>query len=204
MCSPASGGDRAIQTDGVALECGSPPEPAGKAMDTRAVADGDLWHFAIALYGRPGVAEACLRLQDGLGVDVPVLLFAAWTGERLGMELSAAVVGEVVALARPWQREIIAPLRAVRRRLKDDPSPAPREAAEELRGGIKSLELRAEQLELAALEAFAGRLAAGGAADGAYGIGNMRAVAAAYAARRPTEEALGWIETIAAAFPKRG
>ena len=36
--------------------------------------------FALAVYGQDGVPAACLALQDGLGVDVNVVLFAAFVG----------------------------------------------------------------------------------------------------------------------------
>lgn len=36
----------------------------------------DLWGFAVSIYGRGGVANACLRLQAAHDADVPLLLFA--------------------------------------------------------------------------------------------------------------------------------
>ena len=44
-------------------------------------AAGALWDFAVRLYAEPGVGEACLALQDRFGVDVPLLLWAAWLGD---------------------------------------------------------------------------------------------------------------------------
>ena len=45
----------------------------------------DLWTWAVAAYEAPGVAEACLSLQDHNEQNVPLLLWAAWvavTGRR--------------------------------------------------------------------------------------------------------------------------
>ena len=38
------------------------------------------WQFSGAVYAHPGVAEACLDLQDRHGLDVNLLLFCAWAG----------------------------------------------------------------------------------------------------------------------------
>ena len=58
-----------------------------------------LWDFSLEVYGRPKVAETCLRLQDEFGVDVPVLLFAAWLAAEHSATLGRADVAQVVAPA---------------------------------------------------------------------------------------------------------
>ena len=95
----------------------------------------------MAAYAKPGVAEACLDLQDTYGQNVPLVLWALWRG---GDVLAA------VALARSWDKEVVAPLRAVRRRLKG------RSGAEALRERVKAVELEAERSLMLALEAVAG------------------------------------------------
>jgi uncharacterized protein (TIGR02444 family) len=42
------------------------------------------WDFSVRTYGRPGVAEACLALQNRDGADVNMLMFAAWYGISAG------------------------------------------------------------------------------------------------------------------------
>jgi hypothetical protein len=54
-----------------------------------------------------------------------------------------------------WRDEIVRPLRAIRRRLKAGPPPAPNEVTDELRARIKASELESERVELMQLEAFA-------------------------------------------------
>ena len=52
------------------------------------------WRFSLATYRKPGVADACLALQDGCGVDVNVLLFVTWLGtqgRRLDADATRAV-----------------------------------------------------------------------------------------------------------------
>jgi uncharacterized protein (TIGR02444 family) len=117
-------------------------------------ASGELARFAVDLYSRPGVSEACLLLQDRCGVNIPVLLTAAWLGRR-GATVTRTVVREADAAVRDWQDEIVGPLRAVRRRLRLGPRPAPQERTERLREMVKRAELSAEFIELSALEDFA-------------------------------------------------
>jgi len=113
---------------------------------------GSLWRFAISLYSRPEVAEVCLELQDRYGVDVNVVLFAAWMGAECGVELSEAEVAGIVAAVRPWSEEVVMPLRAVRRQLKSGPSPAPSAATEAARTKLKAVEIEMERIELTVLE----------------------------------------------------
>ncbi|NLS03959.1 TIGR02444 family protein [Rhizobium sp. P32RR-XVIII] len=133
-----------------------------------------LWDFAVSLYGRPGVAEACLALQDEDGVDVPLLLYAAWLGDR-GIALSASDIAEIIGAIGGWQREIVSSLRVIRKRLKEGPSPAPNETTDALRNAIKSAELSAERIELALLESQGRHLAATG---GGTAAANMIAIVA--------------------------
>jgi len=120
----------------------------------------DLWNYALALYARPGVEAACLSLQ-AQGADVCLLLCAAWLEARQ-VAVSAQRVEALQALARPWQREVIEPLRRLRQQWRAQAATDPQLAA--LRAQVKGLELRAERDLLERLEALAGRWP--GCADG--------------------------------------
>ncbi|OXE36077.1 MAG: TIGR02444 family protein [Phenylobacterium zucineum] len=37
-----------------------------------------LWAWTLEAYSRPGVSQACLRLQDEHGFNTPYLLWAVW------------------------------------------------------------------------------------------------------------------------------
>jgi uncharacterized protein (TIGR02444 family) len=118
------------------------------AVETRS-----LWNWAVAAYGRPGVGEACLALQDSHDQNVPLLLWSAWAAAA-GHEPDAETIEAACDIARAWDRVVVAPLRAVRRTLKApvaDIEDAPRLAVREK---IKGLELEAERHLLAALEAL--------------------------------------------------
>jgi uncharacterized protein (TIGR02444 family) len=103
------------------------------------------WSFALQVYSEPGVADACLRLQGEAGVDVMMLLTAAFAAVRLGVVLSPSDIKDMDDVCRPWREQIVRPLRATRVALKSWPSPSP--VTEELRSQIKASELAAERLQ---------------------------------------------------------
>ncbi|TCT06078.1 TIGR02444 family protein [Aquabacter spiritensis] len=157
--------------------------------------------YAVALYGRAGVSAACLLLQERTGLDVNVLLFAAWMGAARGHALAPAEAGQAEALVRDWHREVVRPLRAVRRRLKTGPAPAPSEATARLREKLQGLEISAELVELDELGRF-GEALAPAAPDGAgrdKAAAGMIAVVAAAAGRALETEEKDAVDIIARA-----
>jgi uncharacterized protein (TIGR02444 family) len=116
------------------------------------------WCFSLRFYRQPGVADACLALQDECSVDVNLLLFFLWlaTSRR---QVSSDAAHAVCVKAAPWRDDVVAPLRAVRRRLKDGSGLIGHDAAERFRTTIKALELESERLEQEALSALAAGLA---------------------------------------------
>jgi uncharacterized protein (TIGR02444 family) len=116
------------------------------------------WRFSLRFYRKPGVADACIALQDGCGVDVNILLFLLWLATERRCVRTAAV-RELCARTAPWRNDVVAPLRTIRRRLKDGSALIERSAAEVFRARVKSLELASERLEQEALFALADGLA---------------------------------------------
>ena len=119
---------------------------------------GALWDFAVRLYAEPGVGDACLVLQDRFGVDVPLLLWAAWLGE--GADAAALRAGD--RAVGPWRARAVRPLRSLRRHLRHAVAGLDGEAQERWRGSVKRLELDAERLALGILAEIGRR---GGRAD---------------------------------------
>lgn len=111
----------------------------------------DLWNFALELYAKQGVEQACLELQDA-GSDVCLLLTGAWL-QRRGVRCLDERVHAVQELARSWQREVISPLRQTRRDWRTAAGEDTELAA--LREQIKKLELQAERVLLERLQALA-------------------------------------------------
>jgi uncharacterized protein (TIGR02444 family) len=112
-------------------------------------ASGALWRFAAAFYERPGVAPACLDLQDRFGRDVTLLLYVCWVGIDGRGRLSLADLVRAQAAVEPWRSAVVAPLRAVRRLVKESPDAA------DLYEAVKATELEAEHIALDRLEVLA-------------------------------------------------
>jgi uncharacterized protein (TIGR02444 family) len=112
------------------------------------------WAFSLAVYTSDGVAEECLGLQERLGLDVNLLLFAAYMGAVEGVRLDERDLAGANTAVAEWHAEIVRPMRAARRALKgpaantDDPL---QPATATLRLQVKRAELEAEKLEQAML-----------------------------------------------------
>jgi uncharacterized protein (TIGR02444 family) len=158
-----------------------------------------LWDFSLSLYGQDGVSQACLSLQNESGVDVPVLLYAAWLGQ-FSIGLSPSDTAKIARSVAPWRQEVILPLRNLRTRLKSGPRPGPSERTETLRNAVKAAELSAERIELEALEAEGRQLRQ--PTDGSP-LKNMIAVVRHYGGAEPDEQASSSIKTITAALETR-
>lgn len=109
------------------------------------------WNWSLDNYGRPGVEEILLDLQDRHGLDVNLLLFACWTGATGRGRLTGGDWKRLIDGTADWRANIVESLRAVRRHLKgrDDMS-----GAAAMREKVKALELEAEhaaQLAIAGL-----------------------------------------------------
>ncbi len=135
--------------------------------------DSVFWDFSLDLYLKDGVDHACLALQDQLGLNVNMLLFALWLGHR-GVSLDPVRLRQAEVAIAPWQEDLIVPLRAVRRTLAsrvrasgDEHLSEPwRGHASRLKKNIQALELDGEHLVQLTLD----DLAAGWQADGLPGL----------------------------------
>jgi len=109
--------------------------------------EAECWAFALVIYAKPGVAEACLALQDEAGVDVMLLLTTTFAAVKHRLLLTPDEIRALNEACRLWREQIVRPLRAIRSGLKTGPQPAPSEATEQFRSQVKALELAAEKLE---------------------------------------------------------
>ena len=120
-----------------------------------------LWAFSLERYGRPGVSEACLALQDRLRVDVNVVLLCLWTAQE-GQHLTKTTLTEIIN-GRPgsWHRDIVLPIRTARKAMKGRTAGGDGSRVEAVRDRVKTVEIACEKLEQRLLvEAIAGQLAA--------------------------------------------
>ena len=114
---------------------------------SRPALEAESWAFALALYARPGVPEACLTLQDEAGVDVMLLLMATFAAVKHRISLTPDEIGALDEACRNWREQVVRGLRTIRTELKTGPRPGPSDETEQLRSQVKALELEAEKLE---------------------------------------------------------
>lgn len=106
-----------------------------------------LWLFAEDVYGREGVQAACLKLQARYGLSISMLLAAVWSGLQGYGRFGVTNVEGAIRRGQEWDREVIEPLRALRRHLKLHPPKGAEEETYQLRKQLISSELRAEAIE---------------------------------------------------------
>jgi uncharacterized protein (TIGR02444 family) len=128
--------------------------------------DNEFWRFSLTVYGRPGVAEECLALQQAIGADVNVLLFCGWTGAR-SIALRRDDIEKIMGHVGAWQDQVVGPLRNVRQDMK-------RLKVESFRARIKTIELEAEQIEQAILFAYSQRFQGGNKSARDAATGNIK------------------------------
>jgi uncharacterized protein (TIGR02444 family) len=137
--------------------------------------DNPLWEFSLKVYALDQVAPCCLELQDKFGLDVNLLLYAAWLAEsdRLLTDSHLAALDAEVA---EWRNMVITPLRALRLQLRNY---LPEESvASELNvvDELKALEVRAERQQQNRMYAYSCNTPALPKADYPL-LGNLTAVA---------------------------
>lgn len=109
------------------------------------ITEAAAWAGIEALYADPALQQALLQRQDEDGLDVVLHLFALWAAAQ-GHALDAAALAQADALVAPWRREVVAPLRALRRSMK--PVTAGAAALETVREQVRSAELAAERAQV--------------------------------------------------------
>jgi uncharacterized protein (TIGR02444 family) len=112
------------------------------------------WAFAAAAWGSPGVEAICLELQDVDGQCPALLLWRLWTLKD-ARAVDPDTLDKALHAARSWEDEVLAPLRAVRRRLAARSGLTPEAARTALRRKLLDAELEAEHALIDTLEALA-------------------------------------------------
>lgn len=113
-----------------------------------------LWDFALAFYAQPPVADTCVHLQDSYKVNVCLLIGLRWMDES-GKHLNDDELADLQTHIHVWTQQVVEPLRALRRLLKQPLAGYPHdETQEQIRTAIKQAELLAEKKLLLAIEAW--------------------------------------------------
>lgn len=105
------------------------------------------WDFSVRVYKRPGVAPACLALQDRLGLDVNLVLYCLYWAACGRPALDPGTLRLVIDRALPWQDEVVRPIRAARRRAKIETSTLSSSETASFYGHVLEVELKAEKAE---------------------------------------------------------
>jgi uncharacterized protein (TIGR02444 family) len=159
-----------------------------------------LWRFSLGFYRMPGVAEACIRLQDEAGVDVNLLLYLLWLATS-GRRVSGDEVEAVERKIARWREQVVKPLRALRRAIKAPPPVIEPTTAEVFRTRVKNLELEAERLQQEALYVLAQAAACGRPASSPEAAAHANI--AGYQAILPRPFPQDALATVMAAFANR-
>lgn len=106
-----------------------------------------LWDFAVSLYEMEGVKQACLRVQARYGLSISTLLGCIWIGAHGHGRLGATDMETAIRRGIEWHREVIEPMRALRRRLRQQPPAGLERKTERLRHQLLQQELEAERIE---------------------------------------------------------
>jgi uncharacterized protein (TIGR02444 family) len=127
----------------------------------------NFWQFSNRIYRRPGVADACLDLQNREGADVNLVLFACWFGVTRGM-LPEELVARSVHLSQQWSQQVVVKLRHARSWMKTSAALLSEADSllpqyQRLRDQIKATELQAEHLQQNLLESLLDACTAGSA-----------------------------------------
>lgn len=122
--------------------------------------ENPFWEYSLAAYAKPGVADACLFLQDEAGLDVNLLLYCCWIASVRENALTEDELRKAVGLTAEWREQVVSPLRQIRRELKGGADGLPDEAVESFRSDVKRLELASERLQQDSLFGSTGMVSA--------------------------------------------
>jgi len=162
------------------------------------VSKSPFWRFSVKFYAEPGVAPACIELQDQAGVDVNLLFFLLWNATK-ARAFNQAEVADLDRSFGAWRDMAVVPLRELRRALKSPPAAVAPDVAEGFRTRIKAVELEAERLQQEAMYALAQAGPLG--RESASKVNAARRSVEAYQAHlRPFPA--GPLDTVLAAFAK--
>ncbi len=110
-----------------------------------------IWPYVLRLYGVPEFGPAGIALQDSAGADVDVLLFLCFLADRSRVA-GRDDVARMDASIKAWRENVVKPVRALRRQLKDGIAPVALALSDPIRNVVKNVELDAERVQLETLE----------------------------------------------------
>ena len=116
---------------------------------------GEFWRTSLELYGREGMSDALIALQERRGADVNLLLYCCWTALSGRGRLNAGQLRRADEAVAGWRDEVTLPLRALRTRIKRRPERWALDGATEVRRRVLEAELASERVTQGILEDLA-------------------------------------------------
>jgi uncharacterized protein (TIGR02444 family) len=115
-------------------------------------------NFSLSLYRKPGVADACLFVQDRYGLNVNVILFCIWVADIGNGTLASVQITTALRRVADWEDQVIQPLREIRRTCRKEALGVPEFLLQTFLPQIETTELEAEHVEQLVLTELAGSL----------------------------------------------
>lgn len=100
----------------------------------------------MTLYAKPGVADACLYLQDRYGLNVNCILLCVWTAADGRGALTSVHMATALRRIADWDTQAIGPLREIRRKCRHEPLGVPEFLLQTFTPQIEAAELAAEHV----------------------------------------------------------
>lgn len=116
--------------------------------------ENPFWDYSLSVYGKVGVADACVYLQDKYGLDVNLLLFCTWLGASGRGSLEQGEIESCIRRTGDWRARVIEPLRSIRRACRAEPLGVPEFLLQIFQPLMREIELDAEHVEQLVLAEF--------------------------------------------------
>jgi len=113
------------------------------------------WDFSRRFYRKPGVADACLFVQDRYGLNVNLIMLCVWLAKTGGGVLATGKITAALQRISDWEFSVIKPLREIRRVCRHEALGIPEFLLQLFQPEVENTELEAEHVEQLVLAEFA-------------------------------------------------
>ncbi len=110
----------------------------------------EFWNYSNQIWSLPEVENNCLELQNQHDLNVNLLLYCCWLGDKQ-LRLDNEQIKTLISAAEPWET-VIKPLRCSRNMMKQHLIAMPADLIDQTIKNISEMELNAERMEQMSLE----------------------------------------------------
>jgi len=112
--------------------------------------NSELWNYSTQIWTLPEVEKICLALQDNFDININILLYCCWVGDK-NLNLSDDDLQSLLDTIQPWQT-IIKPLRESRKLMQQQSIAIRPDLKDQTISNMNEMELNAEHMAQLALE----------------------------------------------------